>query len=39
MESGWKTMIWSQFGAAIDMLANAIRACPDDLWYDRTQPM
>lgn len=25
-------MIWAQFGAAIDMLGNAIAACPEDLW-------
>ncbi len=27
-----KTSIWQQFGAAIDMLDNAIRVCPDELW-------
>lgn len=25
-----------QFGASIDMLENAIKACPDELWEDRT---
>ena len=30
-----KKMIWQQFGAAIDMLENAIDACPDELWGDR----
>lgn len=30
-------MIWQQFGAAIDMLENAMRACPDKLWGDRTR--
>jgi len=35
MESLWKDMVWCQFGAAIDMLENAIRACPDPLWDDR----
>jgi DinB superfamily len=29
--------LWSQFGASIDMLENAIKACPDELWGDRTQ--
>jgi hypothetical protein len=29
--------IWRQFGASIDMLEGAIRACPDDLWDDRAQ--
>ena len=28
----WKKTIWQQYGAAIDMLENAIAACPDDLW-------
>jgi len=32
MELGWKAALWSQFGAAIDMLERAVRACPDDLW-------
>ena len=27
-----KGNLWSQFGAAIDMLRNAIEKCPDDLW-------
>jgi hypothetical protein len=31
----WKTIIWRQFGAAIDDLDNALRACPDELWRDR----
>ena len=25
-------MLWRQFGAAIDMLRNALRDCPDELW-------
>jgi hypothetical protein len=29
--------LWRQFGAAIDMLENAIVACPDEVWGDRTQ--
>ena len=37
MESIWKTTIWSQFGAAIDMLQNAMRACPDELWSDSSK--
>lgn len=32
-----KEPIWRQFGAAIDMIENAIVACPDDLWNDRSQ--
>lgn len=35
MESSLKTNIWHQFGAAIDMLDNALRACPDQLWHAR----
>jgi len=33
----WKAPIWKQFGAAIDMLENAVDACPDELWSDRTR--
>ncbi|HWI66438.1 MAG TPA: DinB family protein [Symbiobacteriaceae bacterium] len=29
--------MWKQFGAAIDMLENALLACPDELWGDRSQ--
>ncbi len=32
-----KEALWQQFGAAIDMLENALRACPDGLWSDRSQ--
>ena len=35
MTDAWKGMLWSQLGAAIDMLENAILACPDELWGDR----
>jgi hypothetical protein len=28
----WKPILWNQFGAAIDMLDEAVRACPDELW-------
>ena len=35
MTIAWRTIIWQQFGAAIDMLDNALRACPDELWCDR----
>jgi uncharacterized damage-inducible protein DinB len=30
-------VLWLQLGAAIDMLENAIAACPDTLWSDREQ--
>jgi len=33
----WKAATWQQFGAAIDMLENAVVACPDELWGDRTR--
>ena len=33
----WKEATWSQFGAAIDMLDNAIVQCPEALWADRTR--
>jgi hypothetical protein len=36
-ESTWKLMVWRQFGAAIDMLENAIDACPEPLWGDRSR--
>lgn len=30
-----RDMLWHQFGAAIDMLADTLRDCPDDLWEQR----
>lgn len=36
MESTWKNPLWQQFGAAIDTLENAITACPDAVWGDRS---
>jgi len=35
MDATWRTILWQQFGATIDMLENAVRACPDDLWRVR----
>jgi uncharacterized damage-inducible protein DinB len=32
METTLCTALWQQFGAAIDMLENALLACPDTLW-------
>jgi hypothetical protein len=29
------TIIWQQFGAAIDMLDNTLRSCIDELWSER----
>jgi hypothetical protein len=31
----WRSAIRQQFHAAIDMLANAIKGCPDSVWLDR----
>lgn len=28
-------MLWRQFGAAIDMLGDVLRECPDELWQAR----
>ncbi len=30
-----RDMLWDQFGAAIDMLGDALRDCPDELWEAR----
>lgn len=38
MDTVWTTSIWRQFGAALDMLENALRACPEDLWAGRLWP-
>ena len=35
MDTTWKTSLWQQFGAAMDMLGNAVVACPDALWRVR----
>jgi uncharacterized damage-inducible protein DinB len=32
MNIDWKSIIWRQFGAAIDMLENALIASPEELW-------
>ena len=34
MSTAWNQILWGQFGAALDMLENAILACPDELWSD-----
>jgi hypothetical protein len=33
----WRSAIRQQFHAAIDMLANAIKACPDSVWFAQGQ--
>ena len=35
MDAMWREIFWRQFGAAIDMLEDALRACPDELWSAR----
>ncbi len=35
MDASWRPLLWQQFGAAIDMLENAMVACPDELWKGR----
>jgi DinB superfamily len=32
MKVDWRASTWQQFGAAIDMLSDAINLCPDHLW-------
>jgi hypothetical protein len=32
MDRLWSEILWRQFGAAIDMLGSALRACPVALW-------
>ncbi|HOZ87003.1 MAG TPA: DinB family protein [Bacteroidia bacterium] len=32
MHASFKETLWKQFGAAIDMLENAVKACPDAQW-------
>jgi hypothetical protein len=35
MDPLWRTALWQQFGATIDMLENALLACPSTLWNQR----
>ena len=35
MEDTWKTALWMQFGAAVDLFEKALVACPDSLWRGR----
>src|SRR6266581_7761783 len=35
MDPLWRTALWRQFGAAIDMLENALLACPSTHWHGR----
>lgn len=38
MSADIRPMLWGQFGAAIDMLENAVVACPEDVWSDPSRP-
>ncbi len=38
MDIKWRPMLWAQFGAAIDMLDNALASCPDVLWRQPVWP-
>jgi len=35
MDMIWRAILWRQFGAAIDMLEDALRGCPEALWSAR----
>ena len=35
MDPLWRTALWQQFGATIDMLENALLACPRTQWQAR----
>jgi len=39
MDQFWRTALWQQFGATIDMLENAMVACPDSLWKGHIWPL
>jgi hypothetical protein len=36
VDSAWREILRRQFGAAIAMLENAVAACPEELWRDRS---
>jgi DinB superfamily len=35
MDPLWRTALWQQFGATIDMLENTLLACPSTHWHGR----
>ena len=37
MDAAMSAILWRQCGAAIDMLENAMLACPEPLWSDRSR--
>jgi hypothetical protein len=34
VDAFWKSILWQQLGASIDMLENAMQACPEEVWGD-----
>ncbi len=38
MDATWRTIVWQQFGAAIDMFDDVLLACPDQLWREPLWP-
>jgi hypothetical protein len=38
LDTAWSTALWRQFGAALDMLDNALVACPAALWTEPLWP-
>jgi hypothetical protein len=38
MDLLWKTTLWQQLGATIDMLENALLTCPDTHWHGQLWP-
>src|SRR5262249_19499548 len=39
MAPAWRPALLSQYGAALDMLENAMRASPDRVWADAADPV
>jgi hypothetical protein len=37
MDETFRKILWQQFGAAIQMLENAIHDCPEEVWSDQTR--
>lgn len=37
MPLDWREIVWDQFGASIDMLENAVTACPEAVWADPSE--
>ena len=37
MDADWRAILRRQFVAAVDMLENAVVACPEELWGDRSR--